>query len=35
MLPNSLREEPLKGSQDRDIFRSQGRHKQPLVREIA
>ncbi len=35
MFPNSLREEPLKGSQDRDIFRSQGRHKQPLGRVFA
>ena len=29
MFPNSLREEPLKGSQDRDIFGLQGWHRLP------
>ncbi len=35
MLPNSIREQSRKGSQDRDIVRMQGRHQQPLGRVFA
>ena len=35
MLPNPLREQARKGSKDYDIFALQGRHRPPLVREIA
>jgi hypothetical protein len=35
MFPDPLREQPGEGFQDRDIFRLQGRHEQPLGRVFA